>query len=191
MSTNIVQSVTALTQLSPQCKDLDWLLNNFSETVNENFEASLEYTFEALRNAAPNSTILAVGYPHLVDATPACSGFINSVINPTYRQRMNDLADAINAKIASAATTAGILSITDEVVDAFADREACAPQEMIGSFSMHPNAAGHQAYGQLVARRAAAVVTRTTATDEQTMPPTPSEDPPAQGDGQEPSDEQP
>jgi lysophospholipase L1-like esterase len=164
-STSIVQSATALSQLSPQCKDLDWLLDNFNTTVNENFEASLEYTFEALRNAAPNTPIIAVGYPHLVDATSACSGFINSMISPIDRQRMNDLADAINAKIASAAQTAGILSITDEVVTAFAGREACAPQEMIGSLTMHPNAAGHQAYAQLVASRVPPVITRTTSAD--------------------------
>lgn len=49
------RSPCALAQLSPQCRDLDWLLKNFTETVNENFEASLEYSFEALRNAAPNT----------------------------------------------------------------------------------------------------------------------------------------
>jgi hypothetical protein len=108
------------------------------------------------------------------------------MISPTYRQRRNDLADAINAKIASAAETAGVQSITDEVVAAFAGREACAPQEMIGSLTMHPNAAGHQAYAQLVASGVRAFMTRTRTIDERTVPPSDPARTPADDTGADP-----
>ena len=150
MATNLTDSLTALSLLSPDCVSLDWLLTNFEAVVDTTLKSSLDKTFRALRKAAPIATIVAVGYPHLVDATSACTGLWKCV-PVSYRQRLNDLADAINAKIASAAKDAGIRSITSGVVTAFAGREACSPQEMIGSISMHPNAEGHKTYAQLVA----------------------------------------
>jgi lysophospholipase L1-like esterase len=148
---NLTDSLTALSLLSPDCANLDWLLTNFSSIVDTSLKSSLDETFRALRKAAPNATIVAVGYPHLVDATSACTGLWKSV-PASYRQRMNDLGDAINAKIASAAADAGIRSITSDVVTAFAGREACSPREMISSLNMHPNAAGQTTYAQLVAK---------------------------------------
>ncbi len=150
MATNLTDSLTALSLLSPDCVSLDWLLTNFEAVVDTTLKSSLDETFWALRKAAPKATIVAVGYPHLVDATSACTGLWKSV-PVSYRQRLNDLADAINAKIASAAADAGIRSITCDVVTAFAGREACSPREMIDSVNVHPNAEGHKTYAQLVA----------------------------------------
>ena len=103
MATNLTDSLTALSLLSPDCVNLDWLLTNFSAIVDTSLKSSLDETFRALRKAAPNATIVAVGYPHLVNTTSACRGLWKTV-PVSYRQRMNDLGDAINAKIASAAS---------------------------------------------------------------------------------------
>jgi lysophospholipase L1-like esterase len=161
-STRVTESLTALTQLSPRCANLNWLLDNFDNEVNKSLPGNLSSTFQSLRAAAPSATIIAVGYPHLVDATSACSGMWR-LIPTRFRQRMNKLADAINAQIKSAADNAEIVSLTSEVVDAFAGREACSAKPMINSLHMHPNAAGHKQYAQLVAGAVPAPRVRTAA----------------------------
>jgi lysophospholipase L1-like esterase len=149
-SSSLTRPFTTLSLLSPQCASLDLLLSALSDAAAESILPSLDYTFRSLREAAPNATIVAVGYPHLVNATSACAG-VWSAVPEDYRQRLNDVADAINAKIARAAENAGIFSITDDVVAAFTDREACSPRELISRVTMHPNAAGHQAIARVVA----------------------------------------
>lgn len=185
-------SLSSPSSLSPECRDLDWLINNTTAVVNAGLAQNLNDAFVAIRNAAPNATIVAVGYPHLVDATPACDKTLIGYFFPAdIRQRFNAVADAINAQIANAAANAGILALTTEVVDKFAGHEACSPDEWIGTLSIHPNAAGHQAYADVVANGVpAAPSTRTAVTDDSALPPTdsaPPEDalPGAGVDGQE------
>ncbi|HKU39730.1 MAG TPA: SGNH/GDSL hydrolase family protein [Polyangiales bacterium] len=162
-----------ITLLPPECNDLEWLIDNTSEVVNGNLAPSLDYTFRALRAAAPNATIVALGYPHLVDATSACdsNSLVGCVFDAETRQRFNDIADAINAQIANTAASAGILSLTSEVVEAFSSHGACSPDEWISGVTGHPNAAGHRAYAQVVANGVPAAPTRTAATDERAEPP--------------------
>jgi lysophospholipase L1-like esterase len=142
--------VSSLNQLSPSCANLDSLLKNLNTAVDNTMGPNLHAAFTALRAAAPNAAIVAVGYPHLVDATSDCSG-LWACLPIGYRQQINDLMDAINAKIDSEATDAGIFSITDDIVAAFDGHEMCSPQELIDSSNVHPNAAGHQLYAQVVA----------------------------------------
>jgi lysophospholipase L1-like esterase len=193
MSTSLTQSITALSQLSPQCADLDWLLDHFDTFVSESLEVNLYNTFTALRAAAPKAAIAAVGYPHLVNATTDCTGFLALVIPIEIRVRMNALADAINDAIESAALSAGIDRITTTVVDAFTGYEACSPQEMISSINMHPNAAGHATYAQVVADGLLAAQMRKAAPDEGDVipidPQTVAGQPPVDGAGEEPQGE--
>jgi lysophospholipase L1-like esterase len=193
MSTSLTQTITALSQLSPQCADLDWLLDNFGSFVSKSLEENLNNTFTTLRAAAPKAAIAAVGYPHLVNATTDCTGLLALVIPIEIRVRMNALADAINGTIENAARSARIDWITTEVVDAFTGYEACSPQEMISSINMHPNAAGHATYALVVANGVLVAQMRKGAPDEGDVIPidvqTVAEQPPVDGAGEQPQGE--
>jgi lysophospholipase L1-like esterase len=159
----------------PECKDVNWLIDNTTEVVNGNLARRLDETFQAIRDAAPEATIVAVGYPHLVDATSACDNQpIGWVIDRNTRQRFNEVGDAINAQIARAAANAGILSLTQDVVQAFSGHEACSPDEWISTLLMHPNAAGHRAYAQVVANGVPAAPRRIGVVNDGAEPPTDS-----------------
>jgi lysophospholipase L1-like esterase len=190
MSTSLTQTITALSQLSPQCANLDWLLDNFNVFVSDSLEQNLDNTFTTLRAAAPKATIVAVGYPHLVNETSECTGFLALLIPFEIRERMNDLADAINDKIRVAAGNAGIRSITTEVVTAFTGYEACSPEEMISGINMHPNAAGHATYAQVVANGVVQIQLQTAASAAGDVIPidtqTAAEQPPVDGVGEQP-----
>lgn len=151
---------------APECQELDWLINNTTQVVNASLGKLLEDTFKTIRDRAPKATIIAVGYPHLVDATSACDNtLIGGIFPAETRQRFNDVADLINLQIANAAANAGILSLTTEVVSAFAGHEACSKEEWISTFSIHPTAVGHEVYAQVVASGALAAPTRTATVD--------------------------
>ena len=148
--------------LPGSCEDLEQLLDTAEEVTNDALAPSLEYTFRVLRAAAPNATIAAVGYPHVVDASGAyCDLTVTGLlINRANRQKLNDLIDAVNAQIKAAAAKAGIVSIVDEVVEAFEGHEACSRSEWIvsadtflrtGNFGIsHPNDVGYRVYADAV-----------------------------------------
>lgn len=156
------QPSSSLGSLSGACGDLKELLDTATTVVNDALAPSLDETFKTLREAAPNATIVAVGYPHLVDANgPMCDATLTGkLIDRGNRGRMNELADAINAQIAASAARAGIASVTDDVVAAFAGHEACSADEWIvspdatlrtGNLGVaHPNETGHQVYANAV-----------------------------------------
>jgi lysophospholipase L1-like esterase len=150
-TSGLTQSITALGLLSPACAGLDELANSPKDFVKKALQKNLDNTFRALREAAPNATIVAVGYPHLINAT-TCIGLLSLLVRPDYRKKINAVADQINNTIEQAANDAGIFSITTDVVTAFEGHEACSPLEMIGSLnSLHPNTLGHQLYARLIA----------------------------------------
>jgi lysophospholipase L1-like esterase len=149
---------------STACLDLTQMLDTGLTVVNQTLTASLQNTFSSLRAAAPTSTIVAIGYPHLVDVTnPACDQSLTGfVLNREKRQKLNYLIDAINAAIKTAAYNAGINWIVDEVVAAFEGHEACSGNDWIVSGDTaaatgvwvsvgHPNDAGQEAIARLVA----------------------------------------
>lgn len=175
-------SSASLSALSPDCLDLERLLDNSAAVVRDSLGPSLDYTFRALRAAAPNATIVAVGYPHLVDATTACdSTFFGKLINASNRQKMNDVADAINKQVATSAANAGILSVTNELVSAFAGHEGCSSTEWIVSGNnifadknsglLHPNDTGYEVIAQTVSAALQSVPTRIGTIDTEPEPP--------------------
>ena len=146
------------------CGDLEQLLNNIDAAINDSLASRLYNAYQLLRAAAPNATILAVGYPHLVDAVnETCDQtWTGWVINRANREKMNYLADAINAQIEKAATAAGIYYLTTPVVDYFRGHEACSGVDewivsadaalQTGNFGIgHPNDNGYPAYADVVA----------------------------------------
>ncbi|MET0388869.1 MAG: SGNH/GDSL hydrolase family protein [Polyangiales bacterium] len=145
------------------CADLQTLLNNIDAVINDTVATNLATTFGALRNAAPYSTIVAIGYPHLIAAEPACNGtWTGAALDSVSRQKLNYLVDAMNYQIKVAASNAGIYYIVDEVVSAFAGHEACAADPWIVSADEalrtrnwgvgHPNENGYKAYADALLR---------------------------------------
>jgi len=163
---------SSLSLAQSACWDLEQLLNNLTEVVNGALAPSLDYTFRALRAAAPSATIVAIGYPHVVDtSSPNCDRTATGyLLNLSKRQRLNQLVDALNAQIKTAAANAGIASIIDPIVAAFQGHEACSADEWIvsadallrtGNFGVgHPNDAGYRAYANAVLRALPTVTTR-------------------------------
>jgi lysophospholipase L1-like esterase len=176
-------SNASLSSLSSNCVNLDKLISNFNATIANTLEQSLTDTYKRVRAQAPKATIVAVGYPHLLNATTACSGRWWFVAQ-RYRKSLNDVADAINAKVQAAATTAGISAITSEVVAEFQGHEMCSRQEWIASGTTHPNAAGHQAFARVVGRRLPAATNRMVMTDDPTAS-APGAELPSEGAGEQ------
>lgn len=147
------------------CGDLDQLLNNIGAVIQDSLGRTLEETYRTVRAAAPNAAIVAVGYPHLVDATnDTCDQtWTGYVLDRARRQKLNDLADALNGQIARAASNAGIYWITDEIVEKFRGHEACSgadewivsPDEVLRTRNLvslsHPNDRGYPAIAEVVA----------------------------------------
>lgn len=113
---------------------------------------ALTNTFQTLRNQAPQATIIAVGYPHMIaDGVASCNG-----VDAATAATVNSLIDLMNATIAATACAVGVDSITTDIVNAFAGHEGCAPSgEYINSSVKtigrewefaHPNAFGNDAY---------------------------------------------
>lgn len=154
-----LNSGSSLGSLTSGCSDLEQLLDTASEVAPEVLAPKLASTFHTLREAAPNATIVAVGYPHLVDASSDCDTTLTgALISRANRKRLNLVADAINTEISKAAENAGMLWATDDVVAAFAGHEACSKDEWIvspdgalrtGNIGLsHPNDRGQEAYAQ-------------------------------------------
>jgi lysophospholipase L1-like esterase len=150
--------------IPPACSDVEYAYNNATETVAA-LAADLDYLYQNLHAMAPNATIVAVGYPHLVSTTNAgCEQTsVGAVLNLDLRQKFNAIVDAGNAQIKATAGNLGIAAITDEIAAAFEGHEACSTDEWIVSPEQlqslapselerigHPNDVGHQALAEVV-----------------------------------------
>gem|GEM_PF-3833412 len=145
------------------CKDVEYAANNLFETV-ANLATELDYLYQNLRALAPEATIVAVGYPHIIDAnSPNCSLDAFPGVTPALKQAFNALVDAGNAQIKQTAGNLGITAITDEIATRFAGHEVCSADEWIVSLEQlrslepheitrggHPNDVGHQMIADVV-----------------------------------------
>jgi lysophospholipase L1-like esterase len=174
-SKNVSSSLT-----TSGCADLVQLLNNAGDVIDEALAPSLDYTFRALRAAAPNATIVAVGYPHLAvykdPANAACDKTLTGfALNRANRLKLAQLVDAMNNQIKVAAANAGIQAIVDEVVTEFDGHEACSGSEwIVGADAAlktlnrgvaHPNDAGHRGYATAVLNGLSKVKARSAVVD--------------------------
>ena len=152
------------------CATLDDLYNRATDVIRD-LATNLDYVYRELRAAAPHATIVAVGYPHLVNTTnPGCAGTSTDGALPLdVRLKFNALVDAGNAQIKASAREAGISAITDEIATAFEGHEACSTSEWIVTPETsgvdlsnladtqqyaerigHPNDLGHQHIAEVV-----------------------------------------
>lgn len=122
-------------------------------------------TYTAIRQAAPNATIVVLGYPLLFDTTDPNTTLPISI---TSQELINRATLAVNAAIEAAALAAGVHYV--DVIDEFAGHEVysadpwlqLAPNDFTADYNFHPNDDGHRAYasallaavkpGQLVRR---------------------------------------
>jgi lysophospholipase L1-like esterase len=168
--------------LPASCLDLDQLFSDAADIIQNSLAPSLNYTFAGLRAAAPSATIVAVGYPHLVDTVnPACDQTLTGqLLDLSHRQQLNSLVDAMNAQIQISAANAGISWITDEVVAAFQGHELCSTDEWLVSpevalatlnrGAVHPNDIGYQGYAEAVLSALPNVTTQSAAVTEESTP---------------------
>lgn len=126
----------------------------FADSIRTILVPNLSRTFAALRSAAPDATIVAVGYPYLVPEG-GCAG---NGITDLEAATIHTAVDELNAAIAHAAKCAGLAFVTDKIVRAFAGHEACTAEPFINTANLlnvmssyHPNEAGNQAYSKTLA----------------------------------------
>lgn len=122
-------------------------------------------TYSAIREAAPNATIVVLGYPLLFDTTDP---YTTLPISITSQELINRATLTINTVIEAAADSAGVKYV--DVADEFAGHEVNSadpwlqldPFNFTADYNFHPNHEGHRAYasallaavkpGQLVRR---------------------------------------
>lgn len=153
-------------QAEATCEEI---AKNITKRIDTVVAPLLKDTFLSLKNAAPSgATIVAVGYPHTLSTSNnelcKAAGFATSVPT-TVRTLFNTGIDRLNKAIRDAAKSAGILSITNEVVAEFRGHELCSEEEFfvglgdpllftptgkLSEAAGHPNVAGYEAYARAV-----------------------------------------
>jgi lysophospholipase L1-like esterase len=125
--------------------------------VTQVLPAKLDATYQAIRQAATNATVVVLGYPHLFDPAAACA---DGALSVSKRQLLNDADDDLTQVIDDRAQAAGFTFV--DVRPVFAGHEICTEAPWINdvsqdrpSDSYHPNADGY-AQGYLPLLTAAA-----------------------------------
>ena len=117
--------------------------------------AKLDQTYAAIRQAAPNADVYALGYPLLFEETAGCSAWI--VPDQNRRKLLNKVGRALNQSIAQSAANAGFRFVDAQPF--FAGHAVCSAQPWISPIvhlpaPLHPTADGYR-YGYLAALTAA------------------------------------
>lgn len=106
----------------------------------------LDATYAAIRQHAPNATVVVLGYPILFDLTPDC---VVSDLSVAKREALNAGADDLARVIGNAAKAAGFRFV--DVRDAFAGHGICTAVPWVNNLStavpaesFHPNGAGYE-----------------------------------------------
>jgi hypothetical protein len=141
-------------------------LKTFEPTVINYLKLHLVATYLSINVAAPNADILVAGYPLLFPANPTTSCDSGSILgklaklSPSAQNRLNAFGAELNNTIAQA-----VSQVKDDGVDiqfvnpqvAFTGHALCTSDPWILPLSVtnrvssyHPNAAGQQAYADLV-----------------------------------------
>lgn len=124
-----------------------------------------------VRTIAPDSQVLVVGYPNVIDPNGKCDVLTNTLLNQVERQYMKNSIGYLNEVIHAAADRAGYLYV--DIQDVYADKTLCGeatPKAMngvrfgddislidtmpltkiIGSETFHPTPTGHELAAQAI-----------------------------------------
>ncbi|MGP0225068.1 SGNH/GDSL hydrolase family protein [Paenarthrobacter sp. NCHU4564] len=118
-------------------------------------EAALELTYQSIQAAAPNATIVVMGYPRLFDPSQGDIVIGGVTVVPVENQiAVNTAVDALNATIAKAVAESGTNAVFVDVTKRFLGHAVNSDNPWIvldltqplADSNFHPNDAGHQAY---------------------------------------------
>jgi len=120
--------------------------------INNQLPARLSTLYSSIRGRAPQARVVVAGYPRVFNGED-CNAF--TWFSPTEEARLNATADLLNAKISTAARTAGV--VYSNPTSAFVGHAVCDDTEWLNGLSSpvvesyHPNRLGHSAgYAPLV-----------------------------------------
>ncbi|MEU3290085.1 MULTISPECIES: SGNH/GDSL hydrolase family protein [Streptomyces] len=118
-------------------------VNNAKSFATNQLPARLDSLYSQIRNRAPNSRVVVLGYPHLYKIDSTCS----FEISDQSRSAINSAADTIDSVIAERASSYGFAF--GDVRGIFTNHEICSDDWWVNSTriavheSYHPNAKGH------------------------------------------------
>jgi lysophospholipase L1-like esterase len=117
------------------------------EFVRTDLPGRLDSTYAAIRERAPNATVVVLGYPRLYEETPDCGSELSLV----KRQQLNAAADDLSAVIEARTVAAGFRY--SDVRDEFAGHGLCSSDPWVNEFSLiwftasyHPDDDGNVGY---------------------------------------------
>ncbi len=154
------------------CRDYEvfpgWPLRVYLPYIIQNWvEVKLELLFDEIQTAAPNATIVALGYPQLLSSDPGAQNCFSlqsvaSDITPDEITFLRTIGDSLNDAISDAASAVGIHFAP--VTSHFDGHEVCTDNPWINGIknqsvwclfskrcwneSFHPNELGHWAYSR-------------------------------------------
>ncbi|HEX2143053.1 MAG TPA: SGNH/GDSL hydrolase family protein [Glycomyces sp.] len=125
-------------------------VNNARNIITTSLPAELDDLYTQVETKAPHADVVVVGNPRLFNGT-SCSGTL--AITPDEQALLNDAADLLAETTAEVAAEHGF-DFADPR-DAFAGHEVCSSDPWILGYvgtleSFHPNAAGQDAYAEVV-----------------------------------------
>lgn len=133
--------------------------------VNTTLPGALRTLYSSVRSKAPNARVTIVGYPRVFMGED-CNAF--TWFSSTEQTRLNQTADLLNSKLASAASAAGFAFANP--TSRFIGHAVCDSPEWLNglsspiSESYHPNVAGHRdGYTPLVSPTLTGAAVRVTA----------------------------
>jgi hypothetical protein len=155
------------------CAQPGWLSNcngaidKAQAYIDNTLPASLRTLYASIRSKAPNAKVVVVGYPRIFNGED-CNAL--TWFSPSEETRLNQTANLLNAKLSTAASTAGFTWANPTT--AFVGHAVCDSPEWINglsnpiSESYHPKRTGHSSgYTPLVSPKlTGSTVTATAAT---------------------------
>jgi lysophospholipase L1-like esterase len=140
-------------------------VTQFEAQTIDNLEPTLENVYWEIKNEAPNARVVVLGYPRLF-GTGDCPSSVGALIAGDERVWFDQMADRLDSVITTAATTQGVTTLAQNVVDRFTGHGLCGsdswlnPLLLFGSSgsgsstldpgSFHPNEAGQANYAAIV-----------------------------------------
>ena len=124
----------------------DRAINTAQSFINNTLPSRLTTLYSSIRSRSPHARVVVVGYPRIFNGED-CNAF--TWFSPAEESRLNQTADLLNSRLASAASAAGF-SFADPT-SRFVGHAVCDDDEWINglsspiSESYHPKVVGHSA----------------------------------------------
>ncbi|MCW4600898.1 SGNH/GDSL hydrolase family protein [Janibacter hoylei] len=125
--------------------DCNGAIDTAQSTITSTLPGRLSTLFGSIRTKAPSASVVVVGYPRLFMGED-CNAL--TWFAPEEQTRLNGTADLLNARLRTAATSAGFTFV--DPTSRFTGHAVCDDPEWVNglsnpiSESYHPNTAGHR-----------------------------------------------